>query len=128
MSLIYSKSRDSEATSEANNQNTNPKPDQLDIDLIDIIKTVIPKLKTNDDGHSIQKKRYAIFPCAMCDKNCNNNQHEIFCTSCSNWVHRKCNGTTKTEYVRLSQEPEDLPFTVCYLLRNKTPDSFHCSF
>ena len=46
--------------------NGNPKPDQLglDIDLIDIITTVITELKANDDGHSIQKKRYAKFPCA----------------------------------------------------------------
>ena len=69
--------------------NGNPKPDQLglDIDLIDIITTVITELKANDDGHSIQKKRYAKFPCARCDKNCNANQQAIFFTSCSNWVH-----------------------------------------
>ena len=63
MSSIYSKPCESEATSEANNQNTNPKPDQLDIDLIDIIKTVITKLKTNDDGHSILKKLNFLAPC-----------------------------------------------------------------
>ena len=56
------------------------------------------------------RKRDAKFPCFMCDKNCNKNQQAIFCTSCLNWVHRKCNGTTKTEYERLSQEPDDLPF------------------
>ena len=56
MSSIYSKSCESEATSEANNQNSNNKPDELDIDLIDIIKTVITKLKTNDEGHPIQKR------------------------------------------------------------------------
>ena len=81
---------------------------------------MITKLKTNDGGHSTQKKRYAKFPCAMCDKNCNRNQQAIFCTSCSNWVHRKCNGTTKTEYERLSQEPEDLPFhcMLCIMKQN----------
>ena len=62
MSSICSKLCESEVTSEENNQNTNPKLDQLDIDLIDIMKTVITKLKTNDDGHSLQKKRYAEFP------------------------------------------------------------------
>ena len=56
----------------------------------------------------------------MCDKNCNNNQKAIFSTSCSNWVHRKCNGITKTEYDRLSQEPEDLPFhyMLCIMKQN----------
>ena len=82
MSSIYSKPCESEATSEAQNQNISPEPDQLDNDLIDIIKTVITKLKTNDASHSTQKKRYAKFPFSMCDKNCNINQQAIFCTSC----------------------------------------------
>ena len=110
MSSVYSKPCESEVTSEAKNQNICPEPDQLDNDLTDIIKTVITKLKTSDGSHSTQKKRYAKFPCSMCDKNCNKDQQAIFCTSCLNWVHRKCNGTTKTEYERLSQEPDDLPF------------------
>ena len=66
------------------------------------------------------RKRDAKFPCSMCDKNCNKNQPAIFCTSCLNWVHRKCNGTTKTEYEKLSQEPDDLPFhcMLCIMEQN----------
>ena len=45
MSSVYSKPCESEATSEAKNQNISPEPDQLDNDLADIIKTVITKLK-----------------------------------------------------------------------------------
>ena len=83
---------------------------------------MITKLKTNggDGSHSTQKKRYAKLPCSMCDKNCNKNQQAIFCTSFLNWVHRKCNGTTETEYERLSQEPDDLPFhcMLCIMKQN----------
>ena len=113
MSSVYSKLCESEVTSEAKNQNISPEPDQLDNDLTDIIKT-------NDGCHSTQKKRYAKFPCSMCDKNCNKNQQAIFCTSCLNWVHQKFNGTTQTEYERLSQEPDDLPFhcMLCIMKQN----------
>ena len=45
-------------------------------------------------------------------KNCSDNQEAIYCTSCLNWVHCKCNGTSKTEYVKLTNEPDG--------------DLFHC--
>ena len=120
MSSVYSKPYESEVTSEAKNQNISPEPDQLDNDLTDIIKTVTTKLKTNDSSHSTQKKREAKFPCSMRDKNCNKNQQAIFCTNCLNWVHGKGNGTTKTEYQKLSQEPDDLPFhcMLCIMKQN----------
>ena len=50
------------------------------------------------------------YPCSICEKNCSDNQEAIYCTCCLNWVHRKCNGTSKTEYVKLTNEPDGDPF------------------
>ena len=54
------------------------------------------------------RKRFAKFPCAVCDRNVN--KDAIYCTNCLHWVHRKCNGTSKQEYDRPSEEADDVPF------------------
>ena len=41
------------------------------------------------------------YPCGICEKNVNQNQKAIECTSCLSWVHIKCNGTTVEEYNEL---------------------------
>ena len=58
-------------------------------------------------------------PCVIKSAIITNKQYLVR-TSCSNWFHRKCNGTTQTEYDRLSQEPEDLPFhrMLCIMKQN----------
>ena len=38
------------------------------------------------------------YPCGICFKNVNFNQHAIECTECNYWVHIRCNGTSLTEY------------------------------
>ena len=38
------------------------------------------------------------YPCGICQKNVNNNQKAITCSSCNLWIHIKCNGTTSEEY------------------------------
>ena len=110
MTTVYSKlsldiNSDSEVTS-SGFENL----DKLDIDLIDKIKLAIAKLKTINEEYCPQKRKFAKDPCSICEKNCNANQDAIYCTACSHWVHRKCNGTTKTEYDKLSKEPDGDPF------------------
>ena len=38
------------------------------------------------------------------------NQQSIYCTHCSNWVHQKCNGTSKAEFDFLMEEADNIPF------------------
>ena len=38
------------------------------------------------------------YPCGICQKNVNNNQKAIKCSSCNLWIHIKCNGTPIDEY------------------------------
>ena len=66
-----------------------PKLDNLDVDLIDKIKTAISELKTTNQRQRKrpQKLRTAKDPCSVCDKNCSDNQDAILCTQCDQWVH-----------------------------------------
>ena len=119
MSSVYSKPIQYELNPEATHISAS-ELNQLDVDLIDKIKVAITKLKTKNNDQVGKKKRFAKFPCALCDKNCNENQQAIFCNSCSSWVHRKCNGTTKIEYENLILESDDLPFhcMLCIMKQN----------
>ena len=75
-------------------------------DLFDKIKRAISKIKSLKQIPV--RKKYAKFPCALCERNVST--EGIQCSNCSYWVHRKCNGTTKQEYEKLSEEPDDVPF------------------
>ena len=61
-----------------------------------VINNIIESLKNNDNNNSVS----AIHPnpCGICYKNVNDNQNAIECTKCKNWIHIKCNGTSKEEY------------------------------
>ena len=82
----------------------------LDVDLINKIKAAITKLKSTKQRSNQLKFKTVKFPRSACDKNCNVNQDVIYCTQCELWVHRKCNGTSKQEYAKLSNEADDAPF------------------
>ena len=98
MITVYSKlNNPSDLTSEGDSQTS--MINNADVDLIDKIKVAINKLKNKNQKP--RKTRAAKFPCSVCDKNCNINQEAIFCTHCDQWVHRKCNATSKQEYTRL---------------------------
>ena len=115
MTTVYSKlNLTSDLTSEGDSQTS--MINNADVDLIDKIKVAINKLKNKNQKP--RKIRAAKFPCSVCDKNCNINQEAIFCTHCDQWVHRKCNATSKQEYTRLSNEPDDAPFQ-CLLCNMK---------
>ena len=69
-------------------------------DLADIIRCAMTKIKIGQyNDRSRKSKRKCKFPCSVCNKNCNENQQSIFWPQCTNWVHRKCNGTAKDEFI-----------------------------
>ena len=92
-------------TDELSESNTSEIVD-TNLDLYDKIKNAIAKLKATKQQPP--RKRFAKFPCAVCD--CNVNKDAIYCTNCLHWVHCKCNGTSKQEYDWLSEEADDVPF------------------
>ena len=78
MTAVYSKlsldiNSDSEVTS-SGFENI----DKLDIDLLDKIKLAIAKLKTINEVHCPQKRKFVKDPCSICEKNCNANQDAIY--------------------------------------------------
>ena len=96
-------------------------------DLADIIRCPVTKIKVGDYNYCSRKsKRKCKFSCSVCNKNCNENQQSIFCSQCTNLVHRKCNGTSKAEFDILSKEEDDLPFfcIVCIIQNNADIFSF----
>ena len=119
---MYSKPIQSELYPETSQESVcTPIQSKLDVDLVDTIKFAVAKLKNinEEQGHS-KRKRFAKYPCSICEKNCSDNQEAIYCTCCLNWVHRKCNGTSKTEYVKLTNEPDGDPFhcMLCIMKEN----------
>ena len=92
----------------------------LDVDLIDKIKAAITKLKSTKQRSNQLKFKTIKFPCSVCDKKCNVNQDAIYCTQCELCFHRKCNGTSKQEYAKLSNEADDAPFQclLCIMKEN----------
>ena len=115
MSSAFSKPAQHNLTFETDQPSASFEPnvqacDQFDAHFIDKIKLAIGKQKTKSKEHCPRKNRFTKFPCSISDKNCNKNQDAIYCISCSQWVHRKCNCKSKTEYKKLSDEPDDAPF------------------
>ena len=107
-----------------------PPPPQIsglndwDVDLINKIKAAITKLKSTKQRSNQLKFKTVEFPRSVCDKNCNVNQDAIYCTQCELWVHRKCNGTSKQEYAKLSNEADDAPFQcLLCIIKEKLWDS-----
>ena len=49
-------------------------------------------------------------PCGVCKKSVNKNQKAIFCSTCLNWIHGKCNGISVKEYEDLVNEDENIPW------------------
>ena len=117
MSIVYSKpSLTNPELPEFSDTTHSESLDSISSVLSDKIKTAIGKIKLNKCFPT--RKRYAKFPCSVCDRNVNTDG--IYCTNCLQWVHRKCNGTTKQEYKILSEEPDDYPFTciICTIEHN----------
>ena len=52
----------------------------------------------------------------------------MYCTSCSQWVHRKWNCTSKTEDKKLFNEPDDAPFHCMLCVMKENLEIFHTLF
>ena len=50
-----------------------------------------------------------IFPCSICNYDVKHNHKAIFCTSCDQWVHIKCNNISVDEYKKLQLHNSDNP-------------------
>ena len=57
---------------------------------------------------------------AVCTKNVNKNQKAIQCTKCQLWFHATCNGIGKSEYAKLMEEDDQVPWYCipCLILAN----------
>ena len=55
------------------------------------------------------KQRSRKFPCSVCGKNVNKNKKAIKCDKCDLWSHASCNGISKSEYMKLMEEDDDVP-------------------
>ena len=100
------------------------KTDENEIDLADIIRNAMTKIKTGCLQKASKAKRKHKFPCIVCEKNCNVNQQSIYCTQCLNWVHRKCNGTSKADFDILSEEDDDMPFHCILCVIHNNAENF----
>ena len=49
-------------------------------------------------------------PFGICCKNISNHCKSVFCNHCNFWVHIKCNNISVSEYVKLQNEPDDVPW------------------
>ena len=125
MTTVYSKlsldiNSDSEVTS-SGFENL----DKLDTDLIDKIKLAIAKLKTINEEHCPQKRKFAKDPCFICEKNCNaNNQDAIYCTGCIESAMAQPNQSMTS----CQKSQMVTHFIVCCVLWRKTLKFTHISF
>ena len=98
--------------------------DQFDADLIDKIKLAVAKLKTKSKEHCPRKTDLQSFLVLYATKIVIKIRMLFYCTSCSQWVHRKCNCTSKTEYKKLSNEPDDAPFHCMLFVMKENSEIF----
>ena len=78
----------------------------------DLIKNAVDIIKARSDlNYNIPAtaKRNIKYPCDICHKSVNKNQKAIECSTCLNWIHRKCNGLSLKEYECLVQEDGNVP-------------------
>ena len=129
MTTVYSKlsldiNSDSEVTS-SGFENL----DKLDIDLIDKIKLAIAKLKTINEEHCPQKRKFAKDPCSIFEKNCNANQDAIYIalhvlTGCI----ESAMAQPKQSMTSCQKSQMVTHFIVCCVLWRKTLKFTHISF
>ena len=133
MSTVYSKpnvileartnqdqrpNQESQIYSELFEECTNPNSDinyENDFDLFSVIVNAVNVAKSKckiSPFNSLSNKGQHNYkhPCGVCNKSVNVNQQAVQCTSCSKWVHRKCNGTSVKEYKVLMEEDENIPW------------------
>ena len=79
----------------------------------DLIKNAVDIIKARSDlNYNIPAtaKRNIKYPSGICHKSLNKNQKAIECSTCLNWIHRKCSGLSLKEYECLVQEDDNVPW------------------
>ena len=79
----------------------------------DLIKNAVDIIKARSDLNCnipATAKRNIKYPCGICHKSVNKNQKAIECSTCLNWIHRKCNGLSLKEDECLVQEDDNVPW------------------
>ena len=92
----------------------------MDPNLADIISNVVANIKSNQITTSKKKHKHCKFSCSVCGKNVNKNQKAIECSNCHLWSHASCNGIGKSEYSKLIEEDDEVPWYCipCLILAN----------
>ena len=87
---------------------------------MDVIRNVTEKIKGYQFTQCDTRSKISKYPCRICSKNVNQNQQAIFCSKCSQWHHRKCNGTSVSEYELLMSEDDNIPWycIICIIESN----------
>ena len=73
---------------------------QPDFDLSRGITNVVNLLKNKSNSSELSSNRPSAnikHPCGVRKKSVNKNQKAIFCSTCLNWIHRKCNLVNEVE-------------------------------
>ena len=86
---------------------------QPDFDLSRVTTNVVDLLKNKSNSSEMSSNRPSTnikHPCGVCKKSVSKNQKAIFCSTCLNWIHRKCNGMSVKEYEDLVNKDENLPW------------------
>ena len=50
------------------------------------------------------------YPCGICNRNVTDGQKSIYCNNCNLWVHIRCNEISVSEYNKLVNECDDIPW------------------
>ena len=92
----------------------------VDPKLADIISNVVTNIKSNQITTSKKKHKHCKFPCSLGGKNVNKNQKAIECSNCHLWSYASCNGIGKSEYSKLIEEDDGVPWYCisCLILAN----------
>ena len=119
MRTVYSKSNHSE-TDELSESNKSEIID-TNLDPYDKIKNDIAKRKATKQQP--RRKRFAKFPCAVCDRNVN--KDAIYCTNCLHWSIASVMGHQSTSVTSYRREQMMCLSIVHYALLNLTLKYFH---
>ena len=102
--------------------------DKLDMYLVDKIKLAIAKLKTINEEHCPQKRKFAKDPCSICEKNRNANQDAIHALHVLTGCIESPMAQSKQSMTSCQKSQMVTHFIVCCVLWRKTLKFTHISF
>ena len=95
-----------------------------EIDLMDDIRNVTENVIGYQFTECSIWSKTSKYPSGICSKNVNQNQQAIFCSKCSQWYHRKCSGTSDSEYERLISEDNNIHWYCIICIIESNADIF----